>query len=160
MSERPDDFILRDHTKLRDRDKRIYSVGDIPLPGVEIPMLTVTAVSLFLFGAPMFFIPTLFESMAWLTVPGLALAIALAIGTGVMWTRYRYDGMRAGEAIVVLLDWFVQPKKISGMTKDTEPEQVTWSVILWVPGQEWENAKAAHSAHLQANQAPALSDAS
>lgn len=120
-----------DWTELRDRPKRLWSFGNIPVPGLSLPGIYGGAVALMLWAVGAFVVTRV------VALPGVVLVlggvIAAAAAYAAMGLRFP-DGMKAEEWFVVWLDWtFRQPRAIHGLDKDREPTHIRWQVIVWEP---------------------------
>lgn len=131
--EQRDKIIALDHTKLRDRPKRIWNFGDIALPGLYLPSLYSGAAT---FGVGI--LATLLLAQLPIGGPvvlfGLLASVALAIGVGAAWGRFKPDGMTPSQWLWVAFDFRTrQPRLFHGFSEDTEAKTLHWKVILWVP---------------------------
>ncbi|MET7932481.1 hypothetical protein [Streptomyces sp. NPDC005322] len=126
-------MVAYDHTDLLNRPKRIWNWGNIPLPGLLLPALGAA----FVFG------------LLWLIVLLSLSAVLPFLGMSV-WTSVLYFGppfaiyfvwgrplpsaLTLSQQLVVWVDYWLQPKRLQGLSADREPEKLHWQVILWQPG--------------------------
>lgn len=129
----PDKIIALDHTKLRDRPKRIWTFGEYALPGIYLPGLYAGAATATIGMAGTLLISRL-PIGGPIVIIGLLLSVSAAILVGSLWGKFKPDGMTPGQWVGVELDYrFRQPKAFHGFSKDTEPKTLHWTVIVWAP---------------------------
>lgn len=133
-----------DHTDLRDRPKRLWSWGDIPLPGLSLPALGAAVACALVTYLALTAISTavpLLRMSVWM-VP---VYFCPAFGLYFLWGRPLASQMTFSQQLVVWCDFlFVQPRRIRGLGADSEPDEVNWTVILWRPtDQRWHQRREA-----------------
>ena len=142
MATQPDEYVSRDHTRLKQRDKRIWTIGDIPIPGTSIPAMVSGGIG-FVLAVMVTMVLTKLPVLSSISALLYAADIGFAVGFAFWWSRYRPDDMEAAQWVMVIGDWWRQPKLITGMDADDEPDIITYTVILWEPGAEWRHERDA-----------------
>ncbi|MEW1633215.1 hypothetical protein AB0469_03995 [Streptomyces sp. NPDC093801] len=130
--EAPAPMVAYDHTDLLNRPKRIWNWGNIPLPGLLLPALGAA------FGFGVLWLVLLLSLSAFLPFLGLSLITSVLylgppVGVYFVWGRPLPSALTLSQQIVVLADYWVQPKRLQGLAADREPEELHWQVILWQP---------------------------
>lgn len=122
-----------DYQRIVDRHRRLWSFEGIKLPGIHLPSVYAGLVAGIVGAVITFVLLKLFQVpnggvLAFLSGAGLALAF------GYGWTKFRPEGMRPEVWLLVFADYHLkQPRRFHGMRQNSEPERVTWRVILWEP---------------------------
>jgi len=126
-------LVAYDHTDLRKRPKRIWNWGNIPLPGLLMPAL----------GAALGAAALLYLALSALSVavPFLGLSMwtaALYFGPPLFlywaWGKPMGSRLTLSQAIFVWADYtVVQPRRIHGLRRDSEPTDLRWVGIVWTP---------------------------
>lgn len=130
------EIVSHDHTDITTRDKRQWTLQDVPLPGGwHLP-----SVGAGLCGFAVVLVTGLVVTrLLGLSQFGLLfiiLAVLAGLGAGLGWRKIRPQGLRPTTWLLVAADyWLFQPKIFHGLNKAKEPERVTWNVILWEPPQ-------------------------
>lgn len=120
------------HTGLRDRPKRLWTFGDIPLPGVSIPGLGA--------GVVVFLAVIVLSTLVQQFTGGPVVLVGAVLGLVAGWGAYAAWGADVsdlGGTLTSLTFWldyrFRQPRVIVGAGADTEPAHLHWQAILWEP---------------------------
>lgn len=145
----PDDYetVAYDHTTIRDRPKRLWTFMDINLPGLHMPGLAAGGSVLFVVALSGVFLSNAVGGQAF-TYVGVLIGGALGVGAYFAWGKPLADKMSATQQLVVRLDWLLrQPRAIHGFTRDTEPTQIQWQLILWQPTDQGWLAAREHTLH-------------
>lgn len=120
------------HTALRERPKRMYTIGDISLPGLSIPgigagvgalvaCVTVGMIVQRIIGGP-------------IVLLSLLVGVVAAFAAYSAWGRISGDLGGLWQTFLFWADYtFRQPRVIHGKGADTEPTRLRWQVILWEP---------------------------
>lgn len=137
MSNAPEEIIVRDHTALRDRPRRIWTFGGFNLPGIPLPPLGAFAAG---------FVVSFVLSLLLMQLPGLGSLILIfvivdfvvGVVTAVWWSRFSTDDLKPQQWLAIKYDYLVrQPKRITGLGKDSEPDSLTLHVVMWEPESRW-----------------------
>ncbi|WP_051872180.1 hypothetical protein [Streptomyces sclerotialus] len=141
--EAPEGMVAYDHTDLLNRPKKIWNWGNIPLPGLLLPALGASLA----FGV-LWFVLLLSLSAA---LPFLGFGVVTSIlyfgppiAVYFVWGRPLPSALTLSQELVVWVDYWLQPKRLQGLSADREPEEMHWQVILWNPGSaRWQSRYAA-----------------
>ena len=126
--------VAHDHTRLVSRENKVWTFNDIRLPrGIVMPRAAAGAVAgLLVFGISAAVIGVAGASPA-VYIAGFVAAVVSGIGVYLIPGRYNKDHLRILHAPLVWLDWWKQPRRISGFTHDHEPDRLHWQIIMWEP---------------------------
>ena len=137
MSNAPEEIVVRDHTALRDRPRRIWTFGGFNLPGIPLPPLGAFAAG---------FIASLALTLLLIQLPGLGsltlifLIVDFVVGVvaAMWWSRFSTDDLKPSEWLAIKYDYLArQPKRITGLSKDAEPDSLSLHVVMWEPETDW-----------------------
>lgn len=136
MSDEPQRIYANDHTGLRDRPKRLWSIFNAPIPvigSVSIPGM-VAALAAFALICVIGSVLGGFLGSGSVTVACYLFALVVAVATYLLWGKPVASKMPILSAAAVWLDWkFRQPRDLHGFVRDTEPTVVEWHLIMWRP---------------------------
>ncbi|MFF3016564.1 hypothetical protein [Streptomyces sp. NPDC057939] len=138
----PEPMVAYDHTDLLNRPKRIWNWGNIPLPGLLLPALGAAL------GFGVIWLVALLSLSAFLPFLGLSIVTSVLyigppVGIYFIWGRPLPSALTLSQQLVVWADFWLQPKRLQGLSADREPEVLHWQVVLWQPGsQRWQRQYA------------------
>lgn len=120
------------HTALEHRPRRLYSVGDISLPGLSIPGIFAGAFALAVSVALGMLIQGILGGP--IVLLSVLVGLVAAAATYQLWGRTSSDLGGARHTVLYWVDYtFRQPRVIHGKGADIEPSTLHWQVIFWEP---------------------------
>lgn len=128
-----------DYTRLKQRENKLWEFGGIAIPGgVSTVRAGVAAAILALVVGAGALVAQL-TGVIWFGVGGVVLGVIAAIAGYVVAGRHSPDRMTLAQRTAVLLDYaLLQPRRISGFSRDAEPDTIHWRAIVWEPtSPEW-----------------------
>ncbi|GAB3622701.1 hypothetical protein GCM10027418_07830 [Mariniluteicoccus endophyticus] len=139
-----------DYTRLKQRENKLWEFGGIAIPGglstVRAAVAGVGFIVLVGFGG---LLAQLTDNV-WLGVGGLVVGMVAALIGYAVAGRESPDRMTLGQRTAVLFDYlFAQPRRISGFSRDAEPDHIHWRAIVWEPtSPEWVETHNTFARHL------------
>ncbi|WP_026927251.1 hypothetical protein [Granulicoccus phenolivorans] len=123
-----------DYTSLKQRENKLWEFGGIAIPGGLSTIRAGIAGGVFVAGAALVAIIGQLAKAPLLTVGGMVLAAIVAVLAYVWAGRPSSDRMTLPQQAAVFADYvFSQPRRISGFSRDVEPDRIHWQAIVWEP---------------------------
>lgn len=126
-----------DYTRLKQRENKLWEFGGIAIPGGLSTTRAAVGGLVFVLGAIVAAAVGRLSGSPLASVTGIVLAIGAGIA-GYLWAgRPNAERMTLPQRLAALADYsFAQPRRISGFTRDSEPDTIHWQAIVWEPRQE------------------------
>ncbi|OYO23473.1 hypothetical protein CGZ93_05890 [Enemella dayhoffiae] len=138
-----------DYTRLKQRENKLWEFGGIAIPGGLSTTRAAVAGVCFALGAIVAAIAGRVSGSPLVGVVGMLGAVAAA-AVGYLWAgRPSVDRMTLPQRLSVLLDYtFSQPRRISGFSRDSEPDRIHWQAIIWEPRDDaWFGTREVYADH-------------
>ncbi len=127
-----------DYTSLKQRENKLWEFGGIAIPGgLSTIRAGIAGGGVFVAGgAALVAIIGQLAKAPLLTVGGMVLAAIVAV-LAYVWAGGRPSSDRMTlppQQAAVFADYvFSQPRRISGFSRDVEPDRIHWQAIVWEP---------------------------
>ncbi|OYN97091.1 hypothetical protein B0O41_3629 [Propionibacteriaceae bacterium ES.041] len=123
-----------DYTRLKQRENKLWEFGGIAIPGGLSTVRAAVGGGFFVVGAAIAAIVGRLVGSPIVSVIGMVAAVLAGV-IGYFWAgRPSEDRMTLPQRMAVLADYtFAQPRRISGFSRDSEPDQIHWQAIIWEP---------------------------
>lgn len=138
-----------DYTRLRQRENKLWEFGGVAIPGGLSTVRAAVAGGVFVVVVALGALLARVLGSVWVGVGGAVIALVAAIVGYVAAGRHSPDRMTLPQRVAVLVDYtFAQPRRISGFTRDAEPDTIHWRAIVWEPtSAEWLGTHNAFARH-------------
>lgn len=141
-----------DYTRLKQRENKLWEFGGIAIPG---GLSTIRAgvgglVFVLVAGVAIIFGQLIKQPLA--TMAGLVIALIAGVIGYLLAGRTSPDKMTLPQRVAVFSDYaFAQPRRISGFSRDAEPDRIHWQAIVWEPrGADWKQTYNTFGRHYAA----------
>lgn len=138
-----------DYTRLKQRENKLWEFGGIAIPGGLSTVRAAVGGVFFVLGAAVAAIIGRIVGSPLVSVVGMVAAVAAGV-VGYFWAgRPSEDRMTLPQRLAVLTDYaFAQPRRISGFSRDSEPDQIHWQAIVWEPtDSDWFETRSVYADH-------------
>lgn len=128
-----------DYTRLKQRENKLWEFGGIAIPGGLSTVRAGVGGLVFIVVAAVAIILGQLVGQPLATMVGLVLAVIAGVIGYFVAGRSSPDKMTLPQRLAVFSDYaFAQPRRISGFTRDAEPDSIHWQAIVWEPrSPEW-----------------------
>lgn len=141
-----------DYTRLKQRENKLWEFGGIAIPGGLSTVRAGVGGLVFIVVAAVAIIFGQLVGQPLATMAGLVLAVIAGVVGYLLAGRTSPDKMTLPQRLAVFGDYaFAQPRRISGFTRDAEPDRIHWQAIVWEPrSPEWQQTYNTFGRHYAA----------
>lgn len=134
-----------DYTRLKQRENKLWEFGGIAIPGGLSTTRAAVAGGVFALLLGLSALAGQLSGNVWVGVVGVVFGAACAMIAYALAGHHSPDRMTLGQRVTVMLDYaFAQPRRISGFSRDAEPDTIRWRAIIWEPTDDrWLATRAA-----------------
>ncbi|GAB3707800.1 hypothetical protein [Mariniluteicoccus flavus] len=145
-----------DYTRLKQRENKLWEFGGIAIPGGLSTVRAAVAGGVFALVAGLGALLGQLTGNVWIGVGGIIVAFAAGATGYIVAGRPSPERMTLAQRVAVMSDYaFAQPRRISGFSRDSEPDRIHWRAIIWEPTSDaWLETHATFARHYATQGAP------
>lgn len=138
-----------DYTRLKQRENKLWEFGGVAIPGGLSTVRAAVAGGIFVAVVGVGALAAQLSGNIWVGVGAAVVGVVAAAAGYVAAGRHSPDRMTLAQRVAVTLDYaFAQPRRISGFSRDAEPDTIHWRAIVWEPtSPEWVGTHNAFARH-------------
>lgn len=128
-----------DYTRLKQRENKLWEFGGIAIPGGLSTVRAGVGGLVFVIVAGLAIIVGQLIGLPLATMAGMVVAVLAGVVGYFVAGRASPDRMTLPQRVAVFTDYvFAQPRRISGFSRDAEPDRIHWQAIVWEPqSKDW-----------------------